>query len=187
MGAIASAVKVVLEDKERKNLTKILKESVHYMMIEKELPYCYFSSLLYKKGAPDYRNFIGLKKVYNIINNYMYKNGRNKELEDKRNFGKSVSAAGLNTPRILASSTLDRGKMLLVCEGQEILIENVSLLKRELEKMIERSFSNSIFVKPSDGEGGYIHLNCTRRILAVKILGFYGMQCRKKVLCFRKI
>ena len=84
----------------------------------------------------------------------MYKNGRNKELEDKRNFGETVLAAGLNTPRILASSTLEGEKVLLVRNEQESLIENVSLLKRELEEMIDKSFSNSIFVKPSDGEGG---------------------------------
>ncbi len=109
MGVITNAVKVVLDDKERKNIVKIFREALHYMMIEKELPYCYFSNLLYKKGAPDYRNFIGLKKVYNIINNYMYKNGRNMELEDKRNLAKTILAAGLNTPQILASSIVDGG------------------------------------------------------------------------------
>ena len=154
MGKAISAIKIVLEDEERKSIVRVLKESFHYMMIEKELPYCYFTSLLYKKDAPDYRNFIGFKKVYNIIDNYMYKNGRNKELEDKRNFGETVLAAGLNTPRILASSTLEGEKVLLVRNEQESLIENVSLLKRELEEMIDKSFSNSIFVKPSDGEGG---------------------------------
>lgn len=153
MGAITNAVKVVLNDEERKNMVKIFKEALHYMMIEKELPYCYFSSLLYKKGAPDYRNFIGLKKAYNIINNYMYKNGRNMELEDKRNFGKTVLAAGLNTPQILASSIVDGG-VFLVQNEQKNIIENISLLKKKLVEMIKKSFNNSIFVKPSDGEGG---------------------------------
>ncbi len=125
MGAITNAVKVVLNDEERKNMVKIFKEALHYMMIEKELPYCYFSSLLYKKGAPDYRNFIGLKKAYNIINNYMYKNGRNMELEDKRNFGKTVLAAGLNTPQILASSIVDGG-VFLVQNEQKNIIENIT-------------------------------------------------------------
>lgn len=45
MGAITNAVKVVLNDEERKNMVKIFKEALHYMMIEKELPYCYFSSI----------------------------------------------------------------------------------------------------------------------------------------------
>lgn len=43
----------------------------------------------------------------------MYKNGRNMELEDKRNFGKTVLAAGLNTPQILASSIVDGGVFLV--------------------------------------------------------------------------
>lgn len=46
------------------------------------------------------------------------------------------------------------GGVFLVQNEEKNIIENISLLKKKLEEMIKKSFNNSIFVKPSDGEGG---------------------------------
>lgn len=65
-----SALKLVLKDKDRKSLPILVKELIHCGLIEKEPPFYYFTSLLYKKSAPDYRNFIGHKAVDDISKEY---------------------------------------------------------------------------------------------------------------------
>ncbi|PPA69510.1 sugar-transfer associated ATP-grasp domain-containing protein [Jeotgalibacillus proteolyticus] len=143
-------LRTVMKDKERKPIYQILKEAIHCVLIEKELPYYYFTSLLYKKGAADYRNYIGHKKVCNIIIHYFYPNGRNDNLENKLTFSEILLSNDVHTPKIIAHST---GKTIRFNE-EEIVLTNDSQLKELLIKLVNASQSRSIFVKPVDGEAG---------------------------------
>lgn len=77
---------------------------MHAGVIEKEKPIHYFNNLLYKKDADDYRDYIGFKKGYSIINNYFYADGKKEELENKSKFNEIALANNLKVPETLAVS-----------------------------------------------------------------------------------
>lgn len=143
-------LKIVNRDPDRKNWLRIGFEALHAGVIEREKPLHYFTNLLYKKGSDSYKNYIGFKKGYNIINNYFYLNGKNEELEDKYKFNKIALANNLKTPRTLAVS---KGENIRV-NNESTRIRNISDFKEVLEVLINLSFNQSIFIKPLDGEGG---------------------------------
>lgn len=149
---IASYVKTMLNDPERKSLYEIIKESLHCTLIEKELPYYYFTSLLYKKNADKYVNYIGHKKVYNIINNFFYAktNGRNYNLEDKLLFNEIIVGADIPTTKLFAYND----KYTLSLENESVELRSEGDLYSYLSDFINKSESDSLFIKPVDGVGG---------------------------------
>lgn len=148
--SIGQYLSIMLNDEERKPLYKIVKESLHCALIEKEIPYYYFTSLLYKKGADDYRDYIGFKKVYNIINDYYYRNGKNAKLEDKIVFEKILTEHQIDTPIILATNE----NFTLEVDGRPNKLTTIDEFKYFLAQLLSQSRSQSIFVKPVNGEGG---------------------------------
>lgn len=144
-----SALKLVLKDKDRKSLPILVKELIHCGLIEKELPFYYFTSLLYKKSAPDYRNFIGHKAVDDISKEY-FNVGNIDELENKLTFGKILSKNDIHTPKILAYNK----NRTLFLRNIKLDIDSIEELVSVVNSLINESSTKSIFIKPVDGIGG---------------------------------
>lgn len=147
---ITSYIKKVKNDEERKSLLKILKEAMHCALIEKEIPNYYFTSLLYKKGADDYRNYVGHKKIFNITDNFFYPNGRNANLEDKIIFNQHLLSNDINTPIVFANN--DRYHVQVQNDG--IVVNSKKDLSDLIIRLLNEARSESIFIKPVEGEGG---------------------------------
>lgn len=148
--AIKQYLITILKDEERKNLLRILFESVHSGIIEKEIPIHYFMNLLYKKHNKNYKDYIGFKKTLRIRDEYMNPTGLNKELENKITFNEILLKNNINTPIILGSN--DKKNFNLVKEKK--VISSYSDFVNEIKVLVSKSSTNSVFLKPIAGIGG---------------------------------
>jgi len=146
----AETLKVILKDEDRKPLPKIVKEAVHFGIIEQEIPYYYFENLLYKKEIKNYQDYIGQTKRGRIIDDFYFKNGENENLENKLLFGKILERNGVKTPKILAHNA----HLELKSDKESVQLTTPDDLARELHQLIELSENNSIFIKRILGLGG---------------------------------
>lgn len=144
-----SALKLVLKDKDRKSLPILIRELIHCGLIEKEPPFYYFTSLLYKKNAPDYRNFIGHKAVDDISKEY-FNVGNIDELENKLTFERILSENNVYTPKIFAYNN----NRTLFLKNTKLVIDSVEKLVSVINSLINESSTDSVFIKPLDGIGG---------------------------------
>lgn len=142
----------MVSDPDRKSVLNIIKESFHCAIIEKEVPYYYFTNLLYKRGRDGYRNYIGFNDMYRVINNMFHKEGGGSDssLDDKLMFSKILDKEGVATANVLANSD---GYTLNAKNGS-FTIESSRELSSFLVSLMVESRSRSIFVKPVDGAGG---------------------------------
>lgn len=143
-------LEILKNDTDKKTYFTIIKELLHCAVIEKEIPHYYFRCLLYKKGSPDYRKFIGNRKREKIIHEFYFKDGSNYDLEDKLAFSKLLEENSIRTPKILASN--DGYKITLVDEIR--IIQTAGDLTDFLKQLLYRSKANSVFVKRKTGLGG---------------------------------
>lgn len=90
------------------------------------------------------------RKAKNIINNYYLSSGRNENLENKLKFKSICEKHGVNTPKILA---INNNNSLLI-NGEWIEIDSFQQFEELTKVIINKSATNSIFVKPVDGSGG---------------------------------
>src|SRR5699024_9657508 len=108
-----------------------------------------FTSLLYKKSAPDYRNFIGHKAVDDISKEY-FNVGNIDELENKLTFEKILSENDIHTPKIFAYNN----NRTLFLRNIKLDIDSIEELVSVVNSLINESSTKSIFIKPVDGIGG---------------------------------
>lgn len=142
--------KTVLFDKDRKPLLLILKEVIHCKIREKEWSY-YFASILYKKGTEDYRNFIGIDKIYKLLIEKLIPNGHNLSLENKLNFNEILVKNEIPTPVMLCHN---EGNVFYIGDVQKN-IGSIKEFKSLLKELVNHSKSQSLFIKPIDGLGGH--------------------------------
>ncbi|MBZ5202036.1 hypothetical protein HU147_12480 [Planomicrobium chinense] len=147
---ILSYLQTIIEDENRKSIFKIVKEAIHCALIEKEIPIYYFTSLLYKKKSNNYRKYIGHKKIWKIYNEFFYKRGSSKELEDKISFSKVLISNNIMTPQMLAYNKGNR----MILMNEEVELKNEKQLLEIIRILFRQSNSSSIFIKPTNGVGG---------------------------------
>lgn len=165
-----TSLKAVINDPERKSLPSIFWETIHSGLIERELPIHYFNNLLYKKEADDYRNYIGFKKGYNIINNFYYINGKNPQLENKVQFDQIALNNDIRIPKILATNNQKK----INFNNESIEVNSIEEFKSIIYKMLNNSSDDSVFVKPFDGLGGANSFKVTKNSQK-EITGIYSL------------
>lgn len=146
-----SELKLILSDQNRKPLHQIVRELIHCAFIEREIPSYYFTSLLFKEGTGNYKDYIGYKKVSKIQKEVYFKQGKTESLINKLKFADVLRENEVPTPLILANSN----GFELYADDAIINIENAQKLEEEIDKLILKSQHNSIFVKKIDGFGGF--------------------------------
>jgi len=141
-------INYIIKDPNRKNLLQILIESMHAGFIEKEIPIFYFYNLLYKKDSNDYRNYVGMKKRYNILNHFY---SDHKDIfTNKIKFNNLLTSHNIPTPKFLAQAK----NYTIKYNFKEYNVQTESELENVLKILIKASSTQSIFVKPLDGAGG---------------------------------
>lgn len=141
-------IKKIIKDPHRKSLLRILIESIHAGLIEKEIPSFYFYNLLYKNENKDYRKFTG-NKINNKLLTY-YDKHENINLEDKKRFQKILNDAELPTPFAIAHTK----NHMLFYKTNKYDLDSANRLKEVLNLILTDSTSESIFIKPNDGGQG---------------------------------
>ena len=161
-----NALIAALKDKERKPLYKIAMEVAQSSLIEKELSSYYFSSYLYKKGTPDFRNYVSNQKLTNIYYNWFLSQDQDliDQLENKVLFGRILSDNKVNTPEVLAYND----KNILYVKNDAMKIRNAQEFVGALHVMFESFSGKSLFVKPLDGMGGSSSFKLNRNSLDTK-------------------
>lgn len=147
---IIQAVKYVLKDEERKPLPQIGIELLHCAFIEREIPFYYFTSLLYQKNSGDYRKFIGHRKIRRIDQEFFHKGGDHSVLENKYAFDRLVTQYGIPTPRLIARTC---NRTISFTEG-DVYVQDIAGLAQAIHHAISLSEADSVFVKPLEGIGG---------------------------------
>lgn len=149
---IKTGLEIVKNDTNKKPYLRILKELAHCAFIEKEISFYYFSCLLYKNDAPDYRRFIGNKKSRKIIDEFYFKNRDegSRELEDKLIFSKILDKNKVSSPQIIANNN----GYIIDIGGEKHHINDAKELAGLLKQIISISASKSIFIKRNTGLGG---------------------------------
>lgn len=150
MNKVVYSLKTVYRDKDRKSIPRIALEAIHSMLLELDMPYHYFLSLLYKKDSPDYRNFIGNRKNFGIQRNYLRAEGPNLDLFDKTRFNSILSTHNIPTAKVLGHNSGHRIKR----DGSTGTIANPLELAVQMKLLVSETSSKSIFVKPVSGEEG---------------------------------
>ncbi len=150
MDKVIYSLKTVYRDKDRKSIPRIIFEAIHCIFLEWDMPYYYFIALLYKKGAPDYRNFIGHRKNFGIQRNYLRAEGPNFDLFDKTRFGEILSDHDIPSARVLGHNAGHE----IIRNGSSGTITNPMELALQMRLLLSETLSKSIFVKPIEGEEG---------------------------------
>lgn len=101
---VTEALRYVLQDPARKTLPRIALEVIHSAVLEGEVPFYYFTSLLHQKESGDYRKFIGHRKISRISDEFFHTGGDHSLLENKLEFSQILFQAGIPTPKLLAHS-----------------------------------------------------------------------------------
>ncbi|WP_296313216.1 sugar-transfer associated ATP-grasp domain-containing protein [Winogradskyella sp. UBA3174] len=95
-------IKVIVKDKNKKSVFKIIKEISHLYKVKKEIPYYYFK-YLYKKDATNYLDYLGASEMNLIrkskrLHNPLYK----LPLTNKLSFSQMFSATEVRTPKLIS-------------------------------------------------------------------------------------
>ena len=141
-------LKYVLSAEDRKSIPLMLKELIHCGILEKEIPFYYFTCLLHKKNSGNYRHFMGSKKVKKL---YKARFEIVDVLANKRLFADVLKLNDIPQSEILA---INNGYEFIFNDVSQIL-NNSKDLEYVMKKLIDQSKFASVFVKPDDGYGGF--------------------------------
>lgn len=145
---MSNYIRYLINDTDRKPLFKIGYEMLVCTFREKEIPYYYLSNLLHKKDRLNYKDYIGRKRMYRVINN-MFDPYNVPELQDKLIFSEIMEKNNINSPMTKRLSS--NGKFYL---NKKQVSLNVEEFADYLQKIIEQTSNKSIFIKPIDLNGG---------------------------------
>jgi len=120
------------------------------MMKEKELPVYYFTHLAFKKNVKNYLDFIGYKRL-NKIKAEIFEH--NETLFDKLLFQKFMEENNIPVPVQLGY--VERGTIFYNQLQLKNKLESEEDTSAAITKIIGQSRTGSVFIKPTDGSGGY--------------------------------
>lgn len=132
-------------DPDRKNLYTIYKDLSH-LKKKRFAKKSYFTNLMYKKSAGNIDDYVDKKTYDRIKYNYYRLDKKHPVLEEKIIFQKHLQKHNIRGTVVLAE--LIYGKLLL--DGEEYINE-----EEIISKLMKLAYlHNSIFIKPTDGQGG---------------------------------
>jgi len=151
IGNIKTRIFVFLNDKNKKNYLQILKEILVLTVVKKEIPLYYFAKFLYRKEIVDYRDYLSQKETRNIVryikpNDTTYIN----LVRNKLDFSYFLEEKQIATPKVIAHNIKNEFQL----EDKIYKIFSHDDLHFFLEKIMNTSTDNQLFVKPFSEQGG---------------------------------
>ncbi|WP_299214564.1 sugar-transfer associated ATP-grasp domain-containing protein [uncultured Aquimarina sp.] len=157
---------VIINDKNRKNLLTILKESLRFWILKKEIPYFYFGKFLYRKEITNYKDYLSSKEVDKItLSKKLHKFQYSSLLRNKLSFALYMEENNLPVPKSISFNYKNRfyyNSTLLLVNSEEELLLFIQMILRETN-------TTSVFIKSITGMGGYGCFLLTKKNLAQEI------------------
>lgn len=144
--------KIFLQDKQKKSYPKIMYEALVCGIQEKEIPVHYITRFLYRKDCLNYLDYIGNKKVKKLqTSEELHSKLSVNVLENKILFHYLFSNTMVKTPKLLGCNI---GDTFIDEENKKCYTLDKEKIAFIIKTMINKSDSDSVFIKPIDGIGG---------------------------------
>lgn len=157
---------VFITDKNRKSLLIILKESLHFWIVKKEIPYFYFGKFLYRKEVIRYMDYLGSKEVDRItLSNKLHKFQYSSTLRNKLSFAIYMQENRFPVPKLISFNYENRfyfNKTMQLVNSEKTLLLFMNTVFKDTD-------ITSIFIKSITGMGGSGCFLLTKENLAVEV------------------
>lgn len=157
--------RTVLKDKDKKSLTRILKELLITAVKLQCIPLHYFTSFLYRRPVKNYLDYICGKEGLRI-HRALHSRDTLDILDNKLLFHEHFSQREMSIPKRLSYNLKNRWFFDPSTGMQDTEIRTADEFVILMQELFQRSGCNSIFAKPIRGSGGSGTVRLTKDILA---------------------
>lgn len=142
---------VVINDENRKNIYRILKESLHFWVVKKEIPYFYFGKFLYRRDVSNYKDYLSSKEVDKItLSKKLHQIQFSKLLRNKLSFALFMEENNFPVPPLVSYNH----KNQFYFKSQLTIIDSEERLNQFFEFQFKQNEINGLFLKSTTGMGG---------------------------------
>jgi len=144
-------LRVFLNDSDKKNMFKIIKEVIQFTFVKKAIPTDYFRKYLYRNDVFNIKNYLSYKEYNGILlSNKIVFHEVSALLENKLCFHLICEKHGINTPQLISYNF----KNMFYYNNRPIILQNLNQLSTFFENVFTTEKINILFLKPVDGIGG---------------------------------
>jgi hypothetical protein len=166
--------RAVLKDKDKKSLTRILKELLITAVKLRCVPSHYFTYLLYRKPVNNYLDYV-CNKECSRVHRALHSRDTLDFLDNKVLFHEHFSSRGLSVPRRLSYNLKNRWFLDASTGLKDAEIRTADEFVFLLHELFRHSGCISIFAKPIRGSGGSGVVRITKDILTLPVT----VECRR--------
>lgn len=142
---------VFLNDSDKKNAFKIIKEIIQFTYIKKAIPTDYFRKYLYRNDVLNIKNYLSYKEYNSILlSNKIVLPEVSALLQNKLCFHLVCEKYGIKTPKLISYNF----KNSFYYNSKPITLQNLEHLMAFFENVFTTEKVNALFLKPIDGIGG---------------------------------
>ncbi|MHA7057996.1 sugar-transfer associated ATP-grasp domain-containing protein [Aquimarina sp. M1] len=151
LSLLKKRMSVILIDENRKSLLKIIKESLLFWIIKKEIPYFYFGKFLYRKEVKNYKDYLSSKEVDKItLSKNLHKFQYSSILRNKLSFALYMEENNLPTPKLISYNYKNRFYFNTILH----FVNSEEELLLFIEMILKKTKTTSLFIKSTTGMGG---------------------------------
>ncbi|MGY3794152.1 sugar-transfer associated ATP-grasp domain-containing protein [uncultured Aquimarina sp.] len=144
-------VSVIINDENRKSISRILKESLHFWIVKKEIPYFYFGKFLYRKDVSNYKDYLSSKEVDKItLSKKLHRIQFSKLLRNKLSFALFMEENNFPVPQLVSYNH----KNQFYLNSKPTKIDSEEKLLQFFESQFNLNEINGLFLKSTTGMGG---------------------------------
>lgn len=164
---ILKKTRVVLKDKNKKNVFRIIKEVIIIALRLRCVPTHYFTSFLYRKNIENYIDYLSQKEMSKVHSSSNIHTPEGFQvLDNKLLFHEHYSKHGLKIPKKLAHNFQN---LLFINQGT--VVKNIELFTNKdfetvTKKLFQETGCEAIFVKPIYSSGGYGAIRLSKEIFS---------------------
>lgn len=164
-------IKVFIKDPNKKSVFRIIKEVFILLIKKKEIPYYYFK-YLYRKGVPNYLDYLSTKEIVAI--------GKSKELhkpeytdllDNKFSFAQFCEKTSIKSPRIIGYNL----KSSFYFNKKKEQISSIEMLSSFFRKVFASTNIESLFFRPHCDYGGKGCFKLKRDFLTYDLDSIYDL------------
>jgi len=142
---------IIIKDKNKKGLYRILKEALIFWVVKREPPYFYFGKFLYRKGVKNYTDYLSSKEVDKItlsmnLHRYQYAS----LLRNKLAFSLYMEKNNIPIPQLISYNL--RNTFFL--ESKSYTVTNEEELCNFFKKIFKNNQQKKLFIKAVAEMGG---------------------------------
>jgi len=151
LNLLKKRVSVIINDNNRKTVVTILKESFHFWIIKKEIPYFYFGKFLYRKEVTNYRDYLSSREVDKItLSKKLHQFQYSTLLRNKLSFSLYMEENNFPVPTLISHNFKNRFYHNTTLQ----IIQSEKELLLFFEKIFQQENIHSLFLKSTTGMGG---------------------------------